>query len=173
MASHSANFFESDGDTMEKSVNDLLSILEIQSKKIEGLEEKVADLTDYILRLSVSKESNNMYPYYDFIVSNQLSYSKRTQIESLFGLLTHVTESNTIPEYLLKSELSKGIRTLLNEKPLNYNNVKLVMMEILDTDSKVLVYNLVKNMNAQGLFKQVTSYLLAHMNSIDYDFIDK
>ena len=154
---------------MDSSIRDLKNKLQEQEKKIGELECMVIDLNDYVLRLSICKETNPKYPYYNLIVLNQISYTKKATIESLFLLLSYKISEGGIPQNLKRYKFKGSIYDFLeSDKPLQYKDIEEVMIKILEVESKDVPFRFIKAMKEQGIYSDVCTYLLEQVNPMNF-----
>lgn len=154
-----------DGDFKKK--------LQEQEKRIAELEKKVLELNDYIIRLAICKETDPKYPYYNLVVLNQISYAKKTTIESLFMLLSYKISEGKVPEKMNKGIFKGDLYDFLqSEEPIQYKDIEAVMMNVFEVESKEVPYRFIKAMKEQGFYNDVCTSLLEQVNPMDFEAED-
>ena len=130
-------------------------------KKIDKMQNKIIELSDYILRLSICKFTNPKYPYYDFIVSAQISPEKQVEIGLFFLLLSDKFEGKTMQEPFRKIKDYPTEDFLFSNKPLKYKDVNEELSKILGATSDELSLELIKDLKNQGFHVELCEYLLS------------
>jgi hypothetical protein len=145
---------------LEHKLEELQKIIFQQQEKIDEMQNKINELSDYILRLSVCKVTNPKYPYYDFIVSYQISPEKQDKIDLLFILLSDKFNGKKIQERFRKIK-DYPTDFLFSNEPLKYKDVKEALAKILGAISDEVPLMLIKNLRDQGFHVALCDYLLS------------
>jgi hypothetical protein len=145
---------------VEYGVNKLEQMITQQNETINALKDKIELLEDKILRLSICKLSNENYPYYDFILSYNITPDQQTQIARLFTALSQKLSGNLLPPSLKKSE-SYSTEFLFNNSPIRYDDVRDSILKIWPIMDDSLPLALIIAMHEQGLQIEVCEYLIS------------
>ncbi|WP_202079230.1 hypothetical protein [Caldalkalibacillus salinus] len=148
---------------MENSNLDLLEKITRLESELKEAKHNIEILTDYVLRLSVCKQVNPKYPYYDFIVSYGIDPYKQSKIDLLFSLMSEKLESNKIPERFGNIE-DFPTDFLFRHSPLKYEDVEEAIMNILNAKSSDVPITLIQSMKDQGLQVKLCEHLLSIAN---------
>ncbi|ANE48830.1 hypothetical protein SY83_09945 [Paenibacillus swuensis] len=124
------------------------------------MKNKIESLEDRVLRLSVCKVSNGEFPYYDLILSYNITPNQQTQINRLFMALSEKLVGNTLPSRLKETE-SYSTLFLFSDNPIQYDDVKKSIMTIWPTTDGELPLSIIKAMKDQGIQVQLCEYLLS------------
>jgi hypothetical protein len=159
---------------LEEQLKELSNRVLNQEKRIEELQQKITELGNYIIQLSISKQSNPKFPYYEFIVENQIPTNKKVKIEVMFSLLSHRVFEGGLPNHFNRKEIEDIPSSLLYSDSLpTYQQVEEVIMNILDTESNEIPYRLIRSMKNQGIQPEFCDFLLSQVNAENYSMEDE
>lgn len=139
--------------------DELMKRINVQDKKIDELVDTIATLKEHIIRLSVCKVTNDQFPYYNLIVSAQLT---ATQIDEVNLLLLVLSDhlNNCVGDrhsYLVKK---LGIENVFGKENINKAELKNYIKSILQVDDWELPSEMLTKMKEQGVGGQAVDYLL-------------
>jgi len=139
--------------------DDLIKRIDEQDKKIDELVDSITTLKEHIVRLSVCKVTNDHFPYYNFIVSAQLTATQIDEMNLLFLILSDYLENRVGDRhgYLIKK---LGIENIFDKDNINKAELKKYIKSILHVDSWELPSEMLTKMKEQGVGGQAVDYLL-------------
>jgi hypothetical protein len=130
-----------------------------QDKKIDELVGSIATLKEHIVRLSICKVTNDHFPYYNFIVSAQLTAIQIDEMNLLLLVLSDYL-NNCVGDrhsYLVKK---LGIENIFDKDNINKAELKNYIKSILQVDSWELPSEMLTKMKEQGVGGQAVDFLL-------------
>ena len=129
---------------------------------MEQLEEKIDELSDKIIRLSVSKLSDPRYPYFNWLLNSNISNDESSLLEGIMAALSYRLEGREVPDQFKKEVPGVSMQILYADARPDYKEAKEIITAAIDIDAEIIP-NMLKVMYGQGKFKELCEHLLAEI----------
>lgn len=144
----------------------LVKKMKEQEMKIIKLEEQVGTLNEHIRLLSICKETDSSYSYYNFLVDTRISATQRSNIDLFFLILSEIIKGRELTDRHMKVIEKLQIQSVVATKKVLYREVEKYIMEILNCNDEV-VLEMLNHMSEQGVNNTVCNYLLSQVKYKD------
>ncbi|MEK5037470.1 hypothetical protein [Sporosarcina sp. FSL K6-3457] len=145
----------------------LLELIKEQDKKIDELINNITTLKEHIIRLSICKVTNDEFPYYNFIVTTQLTADQISKIDLLFLITSEYLKNVKITQHHNDLIRRLGIESIFLNNDVEKNELKRYIQSILNVDTWDLPFEMLTKMKEQGVGGQVVDYLLCQEKELD------
>lgn len=136
------------------------------NEKILELEQRIAELEEKVLRLAVCKIGDKNYSYYNWLLEGNIDEDQRFKIETILAYFNFRLEGKMSSTYEMKFKRFFGEEFIERQKSKvpRYNEFVEAIFNKTDIQNEDLVKKMLKSLESQGMYQELTTYLI---NDID------